>query len=54
MGAILFVWVLGVFVIVGIVCWYLAQFVIRDSLAYDEEFVWGRKVRHLIDEEKKH
>ncbi|WP_164779575.1 hypothetical protein [Paenibacillus kobensis] len=40
----LFVWLIGLFGIVGIVIVNVARFVIKDSLAYDESFVWRRKL----------
>ncbi|MGZ9587060.1 hypothetical protein [Paenibacillus marinisediminis] len=43
-GAILFVWLLGLFSIVAVICWKLFQFITRDSIRYDEEYVWLRTV----------
>ncbi|GFN32062.1 hypothetical protein [Paenibacillus xylaniclasticus] len=40
----LVVWLIGLFGIVGIVIGYVARFVMKDSLAYDESFVWQRKL----------
>jgi len=40
----LVVWLIGLFGIVGIVIVYVARFVIKDSFAYDEPFVWRRKL----------
>lgn len=40
----LFVWLIGLFGIVGVVIVNVAKFVIKDSLAYDEAFVWRRKL----------
>ncbi|WP_170936418.1 hypothetical protein [Paenibacillus aquistagni] len=45
MGALLFAWLAGLFGIVGIVCWYLLMFIKSDSHAYDEQYVWLRKVK---------
>ncbi|GMK40584.1 hypothetical protein PCCS19_36400 [Paenibacillus sp. CCS19] len=40
----LIVWLIGLFGIVGVVIVSVAQFVVKDSLAYDEAFVWQRKL----------
>ncbi|MBD3918062.1 hypothetical protein H8B09_04810 [Paenibacillus sp. PR3] len=40
----LIVWLIGLFGIVGVVIANVARFVIKDSLAYDETFVWRRKL----------
>jgi hypothetical protein len=42
--AYLIIWLLGMFGIIGIVVGSLARFILQDSLAYDEPFVWGRKL----------
>ncbi|GLX68331.1 hypothetical protein [Paenibacillus glycanilyticus] len=42
--AYLAVWLLGLFGIVGTVSAYVAKFVVKDSLSYDEAFVWRRKL----------
>jgi hypothetical protein len=40
----LIVWLIGLFGIIGVVIVSVARFVIKDSLAYDEAFVWQRKL----------
>ncbi|EFM12872.1 conserved hypothetical protein [Paenibacillus curdlanolyticus YK9] len=40
----LVVWLIGLFGIVGIVLVNVARFVNKDSLAYDEAFVWRRRL----------
>ncbi|MBD2870080.1 hypothetical protein [Paenibacillus arenilitoris] len=42
--AFLAVWVIGMFGFIGIVLGAVAKLVAEDTLAYDEQFVWGRKV----------
>lgn len=42
--AYLIIWLLGMFGIIGIVVGSVARFVLKDSLSYDERFVWGRKL----------
>ncbi|MCQ6558216.1 hypothetical protein NNL21_05835 [Paenibacillus mendelii] len=43
-AAYLAVWIVGLFGIVGIVSWCTTRLVVKDSFAYDELFVWGRKL----------
>ncbi|RAP76527.1 hypothetical protein DL346_14200 [Paenibacillus montanisoli] len=43
-AAHLAVWLVGLFGIVGTVCVCVAKVVIHDSVAYDEAFVWRRKL----------
>ncbi|REE70681.1 hypothetical protein A8990_12893 [Paenibacillus taihuensis] len=43
-AAHLVVWLVGLFGIVGTVCVCVAKMVINDSIAYDEAFVWKRKL----------
>ncbi|QYR24406.1 hypothetical protein KZ483_19545 [Paenibacillus sp. sptzw28] len=38
------VWLVGLFGIVITVCVYAARMVIRDTISYDEAFVWLRKL----------
>ncbi|WP_246627796.1 hypothetical protein [Paenibacillus oenotherae] len=38
------VWLLGLFGLVGIVSICVARLIIHDSRAYDEHFVWKRKL----------
>jgi hypothetical protein len=38
------VWLLGLFGIVGTVSAYVASFVMKDSLSYDQTHVWRRKL----------
>lgn len=44
MGAELFAWLVGLFLLVGGVCWYLLQFLRQDSHSYDEQYVWQQSV----------
>jgi len=44
MGAELSVWIIGVFGIVTVVCWFLSKLLIFDSTKHDEQFVWLRSV----------
>ncbi|WP_169507514.1 hypothetical protein [Paenibacillus harenae] len=41
--AFLAIWVIGMFGIISIVIGAVTKLVQRDSFAYDEQFVWGRK-----------
>ncbi len=43
-AAHLAVWLVGLFGIVGTVCLCVAKMVIHDTVAYDEAFVWRRKL----------
>ncbi|WP_225446369.1 hypothetical protein [Paenibacillus rhizovicinus] len=43
-AAYLAVWLIGLFGIVGAVCICVAKMVIHDSTAYDENYVWRRKL----------
>ncbi|MBB3109134.1 hypothetical protein FHS18_001186 [Paenibacillus phyllosphaerae] len=47
------VWLMGLFGIVGVVSWCLARMVIDDSMNYDEQHVWQRKLPQWVKEEKK-
>ncbi|MDQ0059502.1 hypothetical protein [Paenibacillus harenae] len=42
--AYLAIWLIGMFGIIGIVIGSVAKFVRDDSLAYDEQFIWRRKL----------
>ncbi|CAH0120035.1 hypothetical protein PAE9249_02548 [Paenibacillus sp. CECT 9249] len=37
-------WMIGLFGLVILVAWLTAIFIERDSMSYDEQFVWLRKV----------
>ena len=43
-AAELFIWVSGLLGCVSVVCWLVFQFVTRDSISYDEKYVWLRKL----------
>lgn len=44
-GAYLVIWLAGMFGLIGIVSYYLTLAVKTDSMSYDEEFIWQRKVK---------
>ena len=41
---LLTIWLVGMFAIIGTVIVYLTQMVVYDTFAYDEVFVWQRKL----------
>lgn len=44
MGGILFAWLIGLFGITILVIWALIHMVSKDSIRYDEQFVWKREL----------
>ncbi|MCG7407665.1 hypothetical protein MH117_09530 [Paenibacillus sp. ACRRX] len=44
LGAQLFVWLLGVFGIVAVLCWLLSRLLVHDSTNQDERYIWLRKI----------
>ncbi|MFX3633405.1 MAG: hypothetical protein ACE3L7_31095 [Candidatus Pristimantibacillus sp.] len=42
--AYLAIWLIGLFGIVFTVSAYVTMFVMKDSLVYDEQFVWRKKL----------
>lgn len=43
--AFLAIWVLGLFGLIGVCVGLLAKLLTHDSKAYDEVFVWMRKIK---------
>lgn len=43
--AILSIWLIGLFGMIGVLIGLLARFLNQDSWSYDEPFVWQRKMK---------
>ncbi|MBN3526000.1 hypothetical protein [Paenibacillus apiarius] len=53
MGGILFVWLIGLFGMTILVIWALVHMVSKDSIRYDEQFVWKSKQNAEARQEEK-
>ncbi|MCE5167872.1 spore germination protein [Paenibacillus profundus] len=52
MGGILFAWLIGLFGITILVIWALIHMVSKDSIRYDEQFVWKRELSSEAKQEE--
>jgi hypothetical protein len=45
LAAHLAVWLMALFLITGLVIWYLVRLITRDTTDHDEQFIWFKRIR---------